>query len=231
MEEIEVVIKNLDELKEVLNRENGILSQLPNWLAASGTIVIAILAIWGESFRKKIAGPKLRIHLVDPKQERIITHSDGKRQSIYFHLKVKNKRKITLAKKVNVLINKVLIKRENSQKFEEHYLQDNFPIYRAYSTKQDPYYEAEPTIGPAECTFDIGHLQKENREFIIHHRLTNEYNKIALGPKETIKIDFVAVGENSRSKHKYVEINWNGEWPSDDSSILECFEIKEIKKM
>lgn len=231
MEEIEVIIKNLDELKEILNRENGILSQLPNWLAASGTIVVAILAIWGESFRKKIAGPKLRIHLADPKQERIITHSDGKNQSIYFHLKVENKRKIALAKKVNVLIYKVQVKRENSQKFEEHYLQDNFPIYRAYSTKKDPYYEREPTIGHAECTFDIGYLKKGTKEFIIQHRLTNDHNKIALGPKETIKIDFVTEGENSRSKHMLVEINWNGEWPRDDNSISGCFKIKKIKKM
>jgi hypothetical protein len=58
-------------------------------LVAFGTVSVAVLAVWGDWFRAKLAPPKLEIELLsDTGQPTTL----GQVKAIYYHLKVINRR-------------------------------------------------------------------------------------------------------------------------------------------
>ena len=76
-------------------------------IGAFCTLIVAILAIWGNSIRSFLAGPKLKICLHDPEGE-LNFLQDGT-PARYYHLKVTNKRRGAQAKNVRVILTKIFI--------------------------------------------------------------------------------------------------------------------------
>ena len=73
---------------------------------ATGTIAVAVLAIWGEWFREKLGmRPKLQFRVRDTKGT-LTSRQDGRRV-IYYHLFVENKRPWVLATGVQVMITQI----------------------------------------------------------------------------------------------------------------------------
>jgi hypothetical protein len=69
---------------------------------ALGTVVVAILAIWGERIRALIAGPNLEFKLHNPRGN--LTERQNGRRTLYYHIKIENKRRWALARRVRVLL-------------------------------------------------------------------------------------------------------------------------------
>jgi len=74
-------------------------------IVGAGTLIVAIIAIWGALVRSWLFGPKLKVSLLNPKGE-INPLSDGT-QVRYYHLKVTNNRKRAPAQNVRVLLTKI----------------------------------------------------------------------------------------------------------------------------
>ncbi len=77
--------------------------QIVSVLAA---LILAGLAVWGNSIRAKLVGPKLKLKLFDPEGERIDL-TDGS-QARYYHLRVINERRSSQANNVRVVLTKVM---------------------------------------------------------------------------------------------------------------------------
>ena len=76
-----------------------------NGFIAVGTVSVAILAIWGDWFKQKLARPKLNIDVLDSSKRTFAIHTDKKAK--YLYLKISNKSKSAIAIKTRVLVTKI----------------------------------------------------------------------------------------------------------------------------
>src|SRR5574341_267047 len=85
--------------------KSEIINAIINGLTAIGTIIVAILAIWGDFFRAQFAGPKLS--LVPHNLRGSVVPITNGRRSIFYHLKVVNARNWVRATNCRVLLKKL----------------------------------------------------------------------------------------------------------------------------
>jgi hypothetical protein len=92
--------------------QNEIYSQsalIAQWIMAIGTLLVAILAIFGEQIRDKCFAPRLIIALNSPQGEQV---TESNNQVIYYHLKIDNIGK-TIAKNVRIFCIQISKKKAN----------------------------------------------------------------------------------------------------------------------
>ena len=70
--------------------EKSALDLITQVFVAIGTIVVCILAVWGDKVCSYIASPKLQFELHNSKGD--LTSRQNGRRTIYYHLKIRNKR-------------------------------------------------------------------------------------------------------------------------------------------
>src|SRR2546425_6370564 len=69
---------------------------------AIGTVAVAVLAIWGDWFKARLAGPRIRLALRDARGD-LTVRANGKK-TIYYHVTVTNQRTWSPAKAVRILV-------------------------------------------------------------------------------------------------------------------------------
>jgi len=75
---------------------------LAQWASAVMATIIAVLAIWGDAIRSKLAGPQIDISL-RPGPGDLNYRADGTR-TLYHHIMVRNRRSWSPAKQLRLLI-------------------------------------------------------------------------------------------------------------------------------
>jgi hypothetical protein len=193
-------------------------------LVAVGTLAVAALAIWGEWFREKLAGPKLELTLHDPEGEPIPVR-DGTPPTFtparFYHLKVANKRRWAPAKNVRVLLTKV----------NKPAADGSFPIVALSGPLQLTWQHPElhplfPTIGPDDIC-DLGNLQK-GRVFTLSPYLIPNNFQGSLPSAGKIRVEVVAAADDAESNPLLIEIAWDGEWSDDTATLSKHLVVKQV---
>lgn len=190
-------------------------------LTAFGTVAVAVLAIWGEFFRYKLAGPQLVLSLHDSRGD-LTARTDGT-QAYFFHLKVRNRRLWSPARDVRVLLERIARRRPDGTFLTEHLV---YPLPLIWTPMEMG--DFLRTVGDVE-TCDLGFLDQTSDRFRLSTFLMphNLHGYVARGG--AIRIGVVATGQNvTSSTPLLLEIAWDGVWVADRQQMLQHLVVKEI---
>ncbi len=185
------------------------------------TLLLAVLAIWGNSIRSKLVGPKLTLKLFDPLGERIDL-SDGS-EARYYHLRVTNTRRTARANNVRVVLTKVMRSAADGS-FPSESLTGPIQLTWQHGHSMPQY----PTIGPA-INCDLGFIVKGKRFMLCTLFVPNNLNPQVLKDQK-IRIEALAVSDETESKPVCVEIAWDGDWKEDAKEMSKHMVVKQINR-
>ena len=189
---------------------------------ALGTISVAVLAIWGDLIRYKLAGPKLRIALLDTTGT-VTFRNDGKKGR-YYKLLVLNDRKWSPARNVRVVL-KSIFKPAADGTLTPQPLSGPLQLTWQWIVPQ------YPTLGAGEeiCTF--AHLvQGEQLVLSPYAPVPNNFVGF-LKANERMLIEVAVVSDTAESESLFLDLSWNGQWSEDTTEMLNNVVIKETKRV
>lgn len=191
---------------------------------ALGTVAVAIIAVWGDWIKSKIASPILELALVNRSDQ---TTTTAGLQRIYHHILVRNKRRWSPAKNVRVMIRQVSKKGPDGSFFAEHLV---LPLQLTWAFPAT--HELLPTIGP-EDKCDLGSLEQaapgQSGLFKLSTYIwPNNFHGVVQA-NETLRVELIAFSQESESKPLFVEISWDGKWSSDREEMQRHLVVKEVR--
>lgn len=194
-------------------------------IIAFGTLSVAILAIWGNWFQAKLAGPKLKLILNDPAGI-LLPNIENKEQppARYYHIKVSNERSWSPARAVRVMITQIDRKTPANSYAPERQI---IPLQVQWSHQE--YHELLPTIANSDDRCDLGYLNAGADKFILSTFFMPTYLKGHISKGESCRVYIKAFAENYESKKPLViEISWDGQWEADSAEMQKHLVVKEI---
>lgn len=201
-------------------------AQAAQIIIAGCSVILAIIAIWGDAVRRWLLPPKLELREHNFKGDfNIATKPDGgKFRAIYYHLKVANTRWWSPANKVRVLCEAVSRRKADGTSFQlETFV---VPMQMSWSFMQ--YQELLPTIGP-ERFVDLSFLAENSNSFVISLVAIPGNFKGFVGPKETLRFMFVAAADNQiKSQPLYIEVSWDGQFHFDKEEMRKHLVISKV---
>jgi hypothetical protein len=188
---------------------------------AIGTVLVAILAIWGEKLRNWIAAPKLLFKLHNARGD--LTSLTNGQQVIYYHIKLQNDRQWAPAKRVRVLC-VAISKRASDGSFVKQPLIIPLQLPWAFPS----FHELLPTIRKDDIC-DLGSLEQNATQFKLSlYFYPNNFRGI-ISANEAMIVSLIASADNFTSKSPYnLEISWDGNWSSDLDEMHRHLVIKEV---
>ena len=196
-----------------------VISTIAKVFAAIGTVTVAILAIWGDKVRAAIAGPKLELELQDARGN--LTVRDNQKKTVYYHIRLTNKRRWSPAKHVRVLITGIEKKRPDGTYFPEPLIA---PLQLTWAFPQ--FHELRPTIATSDVC-DLGCLDEDAQRFTIPLYVRPNNFRGYVEPGQSMRVSIVASAHNYESKSPLVlEISWDGIWSSDMDELQRHLVIK-----
>ena len=191
------------------------------YLSAFATLLVAILAIWGDWFRAKFAPPKLKIASHNLRGH--LTQFTNGRRAIFYHLKVVNQRRWFTIKNCRVQL-VATYQRGPDGIFRNAMLP--FPIQFTWVPAEiSPLFE---TI-THERIFDIG--------FLLESDPTGFQPRIISMPHDfqgyvrsggACRYSLQIVADNYVSEIQAFEISWNGTWSENLDTMANSLIIKEF---
>ena len=171
---------------------------------AFGAFLVAFIAIWGERIRDVVVGPKLELKLLSERGE--LTTRGGAR-TIYWTIKVENRRRGSLARNV-----RVLCKRIEKQQEDNSFIQvpPSVPVQLKWTFREYPEYFSNITD---EDYCDFGFLTEGKDSFVLGLILfpNNFQGKVYRG--EAMKLYLTASAENCPATEPYILlVCWDGTW-------------------
>jgi len=192
-------------------------------LVAIGTIAVAILAIWGDWFRDKLANPKLILKLKSRRGS--LTHRQDSKKALYYHLVVANKRKWALAKGVQIMINSIWRKVADGAYKSERMVAD-LPLTWAYPQ----FNPLNPSIRD-DKTCDFGFLTEGSPEFQPSlYFYPNNFNGF-IKSGESVRFGIGIEAYNFTSDNMIlVEVSWDGNFTTNLDEMENHLVVKQIDK-
>jgi hypothetical protein len=201
-----------------------IINAIINSLTAIGTIAVAILAIWGDAVRSRIAGPRLLLTAHNLRGS-VVPLATGQRTVIY-HLKVVNARDWARATNCRVLLRKLWRRAPNGD-FQEVAL--TVPLTFVWSPAEitPPYVNLIK-----EHVLDFGIVVEGQDLFrpVLFSYTTNFQGFVRAN--EVIRFGLEIVSDNFVSPRLQVyEVAWNGEWSDNLDTMAHNLQIQEVTKL
>lgn len=190
---------------------------------AVGTVSVAVLAIWGDYFRYKYAGPALELRLNDERGNRI-TRPDGS-FSYYFHLQITNHRQWAPAKDVRVLVDQIARRGPDASFLPEPLV---YPVW-LYWTPANVNQPLRTIFNIEMC--DLGFLDQKADRFKIAAAVAPAGSQLFVVANGAIRIRIVASGQSGTSKPLFLEIAWDGRWPITRDEVQKHLVVKEISSL
>ena len=211
-------------LKKDCEKETTVDHQaIATYLSAFATLLVAILAIWGDWFRAKLAPPKLRI---EPHNLRghVTQFTDGSR-AIFYHLKVVNLRRWFVVKNCRVQL-VAMYQRGPDGQFRRGMLP--FPIQLTWAPAEtSPLFE---TI-THDRIFDIGFLIENDVTGFQPRIITTPHNfQGYVGAGGACRYSLQVVADNYVSPIQAFEVSWNGTWSDNLDNMTNSLVISEVAK-
>ena len=192
---------------------------ISQWAIAIGSIVVAIVALWGHVIRARWFGPKLHLTLKDSRGEAVM-FSDGI-PSRYYHLRVWNDRRASPANNVRVVI-KTIYRPNADGTLSQVPLSGPLQLAWQYQGSTPQY----QTIG-AESTCDLGYVrQRESFRLstLFHH---NSFDP-TVQQRQKVIVDLVALSDEGESNELKLEIAWDGIWSEDSDELVRRMVVKQL---
>jgi len=211
-------------MQSVDSQQIAVWTKLETWaeiFTAIGTVAVSILAIWGDWFRSRLAGPRLELSLRSMTGDMTLS-SYGKRM-LYYHLLVQNKRSWSPAKSVRVLVTQ-LSKRGPDGEYHWEEIIGSLQLQWAYPQ----YHELLPTI-TSEETCDLGSLQESGLFRLATYISPNNFQGF-VGPNESMRVTVIAIAHNAQSQPLELQVSWNGTWSTNSDEMRKHCVVKEITR-
>ena len=193
-------------------------------LTATITLLVGVIAIWGDLIRSKFSPLKLEI-LTQNLSGELTTWYNGPNTGkvYYYHLKVINKSNWQLAKHCRVLLTG-MYKKDSKGLF----------VYTEFNALHP--FEWTPAEDDKEYVditdshvFDFGRIYENVNSFkVATRRYPNNFKGILM-PNETIRycLQIDAVGFRQKKDHIF-EVTWNGQWSDDEEKMKNNVKIREV---
>lgn len=194
-----------------------------NIIVAFGTIAIAVLAIWGDKFRAWFAGPHLTM-VPHNLRGSVVPLTNGP-LSIFYHLRVVNRRRWTSATNCRVLLTN-LWRRGPGGSFQELPLAVPLTFVWAPSEITPPYVTIR-----GEHIFDFGILRQGDDHFRpVLLSYTNNFQGF-VHANEVVRFGLQIISDNFVSPRPQVfEVAWNGGWDDDLDRMALNLQIREVAR-
>ena len=199
---------------------------LAQWVSAIVGAIIAILAIWGEFIRSRLAGPRLAVALLNPDGEKTKWNGPGitPTPTRFYHLRVKNGRRWAPAKNVRVVITG-LARAIADQSFATLPLSGPLQLEWQFSSMTPQY----PVIGP-DHTCDLGHVES-NVGFSLRTYVTPNNWQGAIAADQRMRVEIRALADNGESEGLFIEIAWDGVWSEDTVEMRRHLVVKTVTSL
>jgi hypothetical protein len=187
-----------------------------------GTVAVAVMAIWGDWIRARIAGPRLTLSLRAGGYLTPRTNGTQTWNAIYYHLEVGNERPWSPARSVRVKVEGIAKRRPDGSYFPENVL----PLQLTWIFPE-LLQDRSPTIAsPSIC--DLGYLdQRANRFLLATYEVPFAFAGSISGG-EAMRVTLVASADNGESRQVVVEISWDGAWVADIHQVQQHLVVKEV---
>jgi len=188
-----------------------------NFLIAIGTIGAVLTAIFGIRIRRT----KLDVIVLNAQGE-LTKH--GVKPTIYYHLKIKNCRKVSI-KNCRVFLKKVEQKQPNGEYVELP--MSVSPQYR-WTASVNPFENRDIVT---ENVLDFGFIEENSEKFYPHVNPIVDIFKGFLKPNESFKYFLEIIADNYRPKKLFIiEVSWDGTWTSNLDEMKNHLIIRRIDK-
>jgi hypothetical protein len=175
-------------------------------LTAFGTIAVAVIAIWGDWLKSKLAPQKLDLEL-DPEAE-AVTYANGVR-GIFRHLKVVNLRPRIPAQQCRVML-VGLSRRDPGGGYQPVALA--FPCQFTWAPME--FMPITPTVMKGQVV-DLGFIN-ENQKSFLPKLYSMPYNfQGGVGENEAMRYQVLIEAVNYISNILVIEVAWDGIWDFD----------------
>ncbi len=188
-------------------------------VVAFGTIVVAVVAIWGNYLRSVLASPRLNLRLY--KAEGEPTKYNNGRNLRYYHLVVSNKR--NWAPAMNVVVHITLLERPGPDgEWRPAMYSGAVPLVWQFGQ----FYAGLPSIG-REHICDLGRIV-EGGEFELKTQFHPNNFDITVGENKKARVHLQAVADNAKSNPLVVEVAWDGKWSPGTQEMATHLVVKEV---
>jgi hypothetical protein len=199
--------------------EHSIAKAVIDALVAFGTVMVAVLAIWGEWFRSKLAPLKLVI-LLHNEQGQPTTL--GQVRTMYYHLRVVNRRPWRAGRDCRVIL-KGMTKRGPDGIF--HSIPLPVPVQFIWA----PAEFAGPTVNLVkEQIVDFGRVREDEKRFAPLLYTTPSSFSGDVGPNEAIRFQIEVEAIDFSSERQVFEVAWDGVWSYEPSAMAQHLRIREV---
>lgn len=198
-----------------------IINTIINGFTAVGTIVVAILAIWGDVIRAKFAGPKLSL-LSHNLRGSVVPQLNGSR-AIFYYLIVVNSRSWARAKNCRVVLQKIWRKLPNGA-FREVPLTTPATFAWSPSETTPPYITL---VKEQILAFGIVIEGQDHFRPVLLFILENFQGFVRAN--EIVRFGLEIVSDDFVSSHLQVfEVAWNGHWNDNLDVMAQNLQIQEV---
>lgn len=187
---------------------------------AIGTVAVAIMAIWGNWVRARLAGPQITLALRDARGD-VNPRNDGTRE-IYYHVVVRNRRRWSPAEAVRVLVVGLAKRRPDGSYFAEPLV---VPLQLTWAFPT--FHELFPTIADSD-TCDFGAVDERSGRFRLSTYITPNNFRGYITAGEAMRVTLVASAHNGNSEPLVLEVSWDGRWSAELDEMQRHLVIKPV---
>ena len=201
------------------------LDQAIQLAVAVGTLVVAVVAIWGKRIEFLLGlGPKLILTLHDPQGELMpVSFSDGRSTlARYYHLRVTNKHRWAQGNNVRVVITD-LARPAADGRFVSQPLSGPLQLMWRFANFHPLY----STVGPYDIC-DLGHLQR-GEKFMLTPLFSPSNFTTTVEANQKMRVEVKAIADNAESEPLCIEVSWDGQWSDDTLEMAKHLVVKEVK--
>lgn len=195
------------------------------WVGLLGTlasVAIAIIAIWGEGWRCKLVGPRLRITL--PNVLGVLTKRNNGNRVWYYHLRIVNKRRWSPARNAQVLCRTVEVSDSRGSWIKEPW---PAPIPLQWAWGSFPLREYVNVRSDDVC--DLAYVEENGNALELALKFQPNNLRWSIVTNQRMRIHLVVSSDEVDSKCFLYELAWDGAWSDDFEEMSKHVTIRNVR--
>lgn len=194
----------------------------PAWLAAIGTIAVAVMAIWGDWVRSKLA-PRPRMSIEDHNLRGSVESFPNGAKAIFYHLRLKNSTTWTSPTGCRVLLTGIHRRLPNGEFMPKP---QHVPIPFVWA----PAGLSSSQVTISDCaTLDFGQVTNGGNYFEPRLSVMPHNFHGYVGPNEAVRYTLQAEGDTPfKCSPVTYEVAWDGNWSENLDKMAQYLTIRRV---